>query len=417
MSSKNETSNKVIVVGAGFSGLLTCYFALKNNFNVELYEENKIGGLLTTEIENEVSSGLNPVEYAANGLLNFPMIQQISKDIAAKIIYSDKIKTKKRYFFSHENLTRWPLSFFQTFQALLYFLKTLLFFQLKPKNNETVEDYGCRVFGKNFTQNILLIALKGIYGKNTSELSASLIFKKKLVKAKHTISFDNGMEFFCNKLFQYLTSFTNFKFINDKFELSSQQNHPIIFCTNARSASELLYSSQPEVSKLLSQIEYESTLTVTLQLTKGKTKIEGFGCLNSSHDDTSFLGILFNHCIYPERYSRQSFTLIYSVDPQHFASLTEENILAQSKKDLESVLNLRLSKVDIELFRFKYWPVSFPKYNVRLESILQKLDSITLNSNVYLNSNYLGHIGLSQLCQQSFLTVEKIKQSYTKRKI
>src|SRR5216684_3956276 len=82
------------VVGAGFSGLVTAYYLVKDGFKVQISEQSsRAGGLIRTM---RTPHGL--VETAANGLLNSARLEALCADIGVPLLPTRR-DGRKRFIF------------------------------------------------------------------------------------------------------------------------------------------------------------------------------------------------------------------------------------------------------------------------------------------------------------------------------
>lgn len=85
---------KVVVVGGGFSGLVTAYYLSRRGFAVDLHEASpRLGGLIGTE---RLDSGL--VESAANGLILNDTVVELLTDLGVEYIHPLR-GAKKRFIY------------------------------------------------------------------------------------------------------------------------------------------------------------------------------------------------------------------------------------------------------------------------------------------------------------------------------
>ena len=181
------------VVGAGFSGLMTAYYLVKAGHSVQILEKSASPGGLIHTLQNP----LGLVETAANGFLNCPELEQVSRDIGVPLVETRK-ESRNRYIF-FETPRRWPLGLKQSIKAVPRLMRFGFFRspKLKPHLQETLENYSSRVFGSDVTFQLLEPALRGIYAGQIREMSASLIFSKYFdpnrPRVRSTVAPEKGM--------------------------------------------------------------------------------------------------------------------------------------------------------------------------------------------------------------------------------
>ncbi|MDP3444213.1 MAG: protoporphyrinogen oxidase, partial [Ignavibacteria bacterium] len=115
--------NKIVILGAGISGLTTAHRLVKEGFDVTLLESrDKPGGSMQTSLEDGFLADLGP----NSGLETTPLIKQIVDEVGLtdKMIYASE-SSNKRYILRNGQLHALPTS-------LSVFLSTKLF-SLKGK--------------------------------------------------------------------------------------------------------------------------------------------------------------------------------------------------------------------------------------------------------------------------------------------
>jgi len=144
----------ITVVGAGFSGLVTAYYLVKEGFNVRIFERSaRAGGLIRT-IRTE--HGL--VETAANGLLNSARLEAMCADIRVPL-QATRREARARFIF-RKRPRRVPLTVTEVLKIGLSLGGSLT--RLRPRPLETIADWGRRAVGAGATDYLLAPALSGV---------------------------------------------------------------------------------------------------------------------------------------------------------------------------------------------------------------------------------------------------------------
>lgn len=413
-------NKKIIVLGAGFSGLSISYWALKNGYSVELYEsKSEAGGLLETTI----LPGTHLAESAANGFLFQPEFEELEKDLGIKF-EATLPESKKRYIF-RKTFRRWPLSLWETIKTIAHMLWS--FPKWSPKPKETIEHWGNRIFGFCASKYILQTALQGVYAGRTSDMSASLIMgkyfsknSKKPINQRKKFEGENrwgththpkGMGMLMREWINYLNQQKNFQFFpNLTYQICKKNNipqdTPIIVCLPPYNAAEFLENSFETISKKLKKIEMLSVLSATIIFPKinnnhqisGETGMpKGFGILFSRDESFDVLGVLRNHCIFNGRSHEVSETWIYSGQ-----SLKVKDVWNKNDECLNFILNEREKLTGVKCkpicSKLKFWEAALPHYNIDLEDFLNSQEFKELpKSNIHLFGNYTGQIGLARI--------------------
>ena len=310
---------QVKVVGAGFSGLVTAYYLVKEGLKVQLIEKtSRAGGLIQT-IQTE--HGL--VETAANGIRNSARLEAICADIGVPLQATQR-EARARFIFRGRP-RRFPLSAAEVLKLGFRFAASAT--NLRPRPFETIVDWGRRVIGAGATDYFLAPALGGIYAGDPERLSASLVFGQAVLpahlqttkalrpKLRGTVAPPKGMQQLIEGLCTYLEH-AGVKFLfNQDGKVGTGE--PAIICTSARGAAESLADAAPQLSLSLREIEMMPVVTVTCQYEPAAARLKGFGCLFPRSEGFRARGVLFNECIFAGRGPAHSETWIFggALDP------------------------------------------------------------------------------------------------------
>ena len=395
--SENHASKKIVVVGAGFSGLITSYYLLKQGSKVEIFEsQGRSGGLINT-----LQTEHGPVETAANGILNCAELESLCKDIGVELI-STKAESRNRYIFRNGRALKWPLKISETLRLIWFILRYLVFKKsVAPQLNESVSAWGARVLGSSASKYSIETAVLGIYGTEAKHLSASLVLRRlfsankesrpKLDLGRGTVSPKNGMGELMSKLTDYLVR-NGVKFNFDVEVLSPTQLPAcdfLVIATSVEHATDLLLScSDPraEVLKAISMVPITSTTVFTKPLEKAKTV--GFGVLYPQGDGNFALGTLLNNYIFENRSQNcQSDTWI-----SPGAEIRDQILIDSILSEREKVLH---QKVDLLSYQVNRWAKALPRYDLDLEKAVSDIEVV--RGRIALIGNYLGEIGLKQI--------------------
>ena len=302
----------VKVVGAGFSGLVTAYYLVKEGFKVQVVEKSsRAGGLIQT-----IKTPHGPVETAANGIRNSVRLEAMCADIGVRL-QGTRREARARFIFRGRP-KRFPLGSSDILKLGFRFASSAT--SLRPRPFEAIADWGRRVVGGGATDYFLAPALGGIYAGDPNRLSASLIFGQASLpahlqttrparpKLHGTVAPPKGMRQLLDGLSNYLQSAgVEFVFNHDK-KLAGDE--PAVVCTSAGAAAECLADVVPQLSESLRQIEMMPVVTATCQYDPAAAKLTGFGCLFPRNEGFRARGVLFNECIFEGRGPAHSETWI-----------------------------------------------------------------------------------------------------------
>ncbi|XDD47577.1 NAD(P)/FAD-dependent oxidoreductase [Leptospira sp. WS39.C2] len=398
----------ISIYGGGITGLFLAYHHVKNGDIVTLYEEKEtLGGVIGTKKESE---GL--VELAANGILLTDDIKSMLDDIGLTPVFPNKA-SKRRYFWTNQKLSQFPISLFSG-TKLLY---SILLKKLKFEPNLNFEEWGNQMFGRSVTKNIIEPALGGIYGTRLNELYPDSIFskwdgsgsstifkeiKKHKKKTYGTVSFPNGMGDLITHLRNYLAKKITIKTGISISQLSDIQkkNRSIRICISLK---KLL----PILKPILKSDNIPNLLTISTITRFGETKLTKkpcFGVLFGKNEGIQALGVLCNSDLFPGRVNGNlhSETWIYPASPSK-----------ESKKNLETILENDRSTITMKMETAKKiyittWEGVFPAYDKHLFSFNQTLDQFEMEwekkgMDIKFYGNYRKGIGLRSLFESTML--------------
>lgn len=396
----------ITVVGAGFSGLTTAYFLLKQGHKVRIKEKaDRAGGLIKT-----IPTPHGLVETAANGLLNSARLEAMCADIGVPLIPTRK-EGRKRFIFRGKP-KQVPLTLSDIGRMALRFGVNAR--TLRPRQFETIADWGRRVIGRGATDYLLTPALGGIYAGDPERLSASLIFgraslpdhlatnRPQKARVRGTVAPANGMQQLIDGLQNYLEKAgVEFQFNQ---QLPVHSGEPAVVCLSARATAEYLAQDAPAVSAALREIEMLSIATVTCFYATDAAKLNGFGCLFPRDQGFRSRGVLFNDSIFAGRGPARAETWIFggALD-SGVVKLTDAEFADLIASERERFYRKKDQTLDIYVTR---WPNALPHYSIEFEKVLTTLPAPP--GNVSLVGNYLGRIGLAKILERAAVVAEKV---------
>ena len=397
------------VVGAGFSGLVTAYFLTKQGFKVQVYEQSsRAGGLIKT-----IRTPHGLIETAANGLLNSARLEAMGADIEVPLLATRRAGRKRFIFRGRPKQI--PLELSDMLSVGLRFARNLN--SLRPRQFETIGEWGSRVVGGGATDYLLTPALGGIYAGDPKRMSASLIFGRALLpdhlgtrrperaKVHGTVAPPNGMQQLIDGLYDFLND-AGVEFLFN--HPAPQEDCPTVVCLSASSASDYLAGFAPEVSQSFAKVEMLSMVTVTCFYPAEAARLKGFGCLFPRDQGFRARGVLFNDCIFEGRGPAHSETWIFggALDPE-VVNLSEQEIAEFIASERERFYGDHDDSVEIHITR---WPNALPHYTIDLERILMTLPPPP--PNIALVGNFLGRIGLAKILERAAVVADDFGKRY-----
>jgi protoporphyrinogen/coproporphyrinogen III oxidase len=452
------SSKKIVVLGAGISGLTTAYFLSKKGFDVIVLEKKgEPGGSMESVMENGFLFDRGP----NSGLEITPVISTIVKDLGLEneFVYANK-EGNKRYILRNNQLHALPMSPPAVLKTRLFSTAAKFRVLGEPfmgRSNdgyyESVADFVKRRLGKEFLDYAIDPFVSGVYAGNPERLSVKSAFPKlyeleekygglivgtiksikerkgrseKSKQSAKMFSFKNGMQTLPKAIadgLSYKVSFfseatsierngDNFKIRYNKAGAKSELDcEKVISTVPAYIAAELFKSFDAELEKHLNEIYYPPVFVLLLGYKKLDIKqpLDGFGFLVPSKENKSFLGAIWNSVIFPNRANDEyaSFTLFIggSRNPE-IGKYDREIITKKAKAEFQEIM-----KIDAEpmFTSSKFWDRAIPQYNVGYiehEKYFEKFEKD--NPGIILSGNYRGGISVGDCIKNANEITEKI---------
>lgn len=371
--------SQVQIIGAGFSGLSLGYFLTKLGVKVSIYESrDRVGGLIQT-----VQHPFGLIETAANGLLLNDTVSELFRDL--NIQFAVKHESAGRRLIYRDGFKKWPLGIGATLIMLFKFVTNKILFRFAPIKNESVIDWGSRVFGSEFTKYLLAPALNGIYG--TSDLSAELIYRAfRSAKGSKvtTVAPDKGMSELIDSMKKYIVDHGGEVITSTMGDV--RLSKPTVLATSATAAAMMLVEVAPELSRQLSKVKYLPLTTATFFYDLEVPSQKAFGCLFPAPQKFNALGVLFNSYIFQNRSNCLSETWMFGK-----VGMKESELLDCVSTDRERIFG---QKCRPKAYRVTEWPAAVPHYSCQLKEVI---DQLKPPPQIYLTGNYLGALGLAKI--------------------
>ncbi len=453
---------RIVIIGAGISGLSLAFFLLEKDPNADLIvleSKQRPGGKIWTEkIEGFLCEG------GVNGFLdNRPRTLEIAGKVDLKPLRSNDA-SRKRFIFSDNRLHRLPESPPAFLASELMSLKGKLRIMAEPvipgnvKDEETLAAFSKRRLGKEAYEKLIDPMASGIYAGNPETLSLRACFPKiydlesrygglirgmirlqrerKNQGSKEKVgagpggtltSFYNGMGELADAIRGFLGD--RLRLGNKVQEIEKKGSGYSIFLTDgsnieadivvsaspAYAVSEMVKNMDMRLSSLIAEIPYPALSVVCLGYRKEKirTSIDSFGFLIPSREKRKILGTLYDSSIFPNR-APEGYVLLRSmVGGARYSSLAMENdakLADLVKGELAAIMDIRSDPDFTRVYRHE---MAIPQYNV---GHIERLKNIALllqkHRNLYLTGNAYKGIGVNDCIENSFSLAEKVIEEY-----
>ena len=178
---------------------------------------------------------------------------------------------------------------------------------------------------------------------------------------------------------------------------------PVVCCLPAPVAADWLGGT---VGESLRAVRYSSLVSVTAFFRRAELPglPEGFGCLIPRDEGRGVLGLLFNHCIFPERVKDPhtvSLTGILRLDgdgASRSSGTSDEEAVAAVSSDVHALFGGTAAPIDAVVSR---WPRAIPIYDPEMVARWEAIDAELRRERggVQLFGNYTGEISLRGMAQ------------------
>jgi len=456
------SSKKIVVIGAGISGLTTSYLLNKKGFDVTVLEKkSEVGGSIESVNENGFLFDRGP----NSALETTPLINQLVEELKLQneLLYANK-EANKRYILRNNKLHALPMSPSALIKTELFSTKAKLRLLMEPfvgRSNDgyyqSVAEFVSRRLGKEFLDYAINPFVAGVYAGRPEELSVKSAFpklyaleedyggliigtirsirkrRKRAEKSKQSakmLSFKSGMKALPEAIANYLGEKV---LLNCEVYsiIKSNGNYKVIFKKNGEDNSiscDAILSTVPSfiAGNLFEKFDerfkfhcdaiyYPPVLVYFLAYNKKEVgqPLDGFGFLIPEKENKSFLGALWSSVIFPYRAKDDyaTFTLFIggSRNPE-FVKEEREILLSRVRKEFEEIMQITGQPVYSST---RFWEKAIPQYNIGYIEHERFFDEFEKqNPGLFISGNFRGGISVGDCIKNSELVCEKINLQF-----
>ena len=455
-----KSNKKIVVLGAGISGLASAYWLFKEGLDVTILEASgKPGGSMQTETEDGFL-----IDYGPNsGLETTPLIRQLAKEVGldGEMIYANK-SANKRYILKKDSLIPLPMnpvSFLKTKlfspASKLRLLKEPLIGRSSDGYNQSIAEFVRRRLGKQFLNYAIDPFVSGVFAGDPEKLSVKSAFPKLyrleeeyggLIKgmikgakernerneeskqSAKMFSFINGMQSFPETIANKLKNKIYYNCRIEKVVKNEQdyiincikKNEELNFTADvvlstipAYTAGKIFKSIDNDLPGHLDSIFYPPVIVLYLGYRKDDINrpLDGFGFLIPSLEKKNFLGAIWSSTIFENRAAEgfAAFTLfIGGAKVPEVLNNNKEVTIATAIKEFSQIMGIESKPV---LVKEKSWNKAIPQYNIGYidhEIYFDKFEKE--NPGIYLGGNYRGGISVGDCIKNSKRIAENIAE-------
>jgi oxygen-dependent protoporphyrinogen oxidase len=453
-------NTKVVIIGAGISGLTATHILHKVGYDVTVLERNdKVGGSIETVLEGGMMFDRGP----NSALETTPIIAQLVEELNLKdqFVYANK-EGNKRYILKDGKLHALPMSPPAFIKSKLFSGKAKLRLMKEPFIGrstdgyyQSIAEFVTRRLGSEFLDYAINPFVAGVYAGNPEDLSVKSAFpklyaleedygglivgtirsirkrKKRKEQSKQSakmLSFKDGMQVLPKAIAGALGNRVKLnadvvsirKTGEGKFGVTYKNDGQtltllvdvIISTIPAYRAAELFSDFDYKFKDHCADIYYPPVLVFYLVYNKknvGQT-LDGFGFLVPSKERKSFLGAIWSSVIFPNRSDEDSaaFTLFVggSRDPG-FVDDNEEAVVKRVRNEFEEIMKI-IGKPVYTSTRF--WEKAIPQYKLGYVEHENYFDHFEKeNKGIIISGNFRGGISVGDCIKNAELVVQKIK--------
>lgn len=454
--------SRVIVIGAGISGLTTAFWAREFGWEVTVLEAAPVpGGTMRTKREDGwmVETGPN------SALETSPVFGEMFRllGIEAERWYANS-ESDKRYILRDGELHPLPMSPGLFLKTRLWTTKGKLRLLKEPfvgraAREETIAEFVERRLGREFLDYAINPFVAGVFAGNPEQLSVRSAFpklyaleekygglikgmiggarerKKRAEVAKdraRMFSFAGGMQFFPDAIAGHLgdairynahvvriapqgvASGTAERFRVDLADGQSFAADAVVVGVPAYAAAELLRPFAPALAPMLGQVYYPPVAEIFLGFRDAQCSrpLDGFGYLIPAVERRKILGTIWSSVIFPNRAPARHFALTTFVGGSRQPELLkcdDAALLRMVLAELESIMGVTGAPVYSHIER---WDHAIPQYNIGHQKTVDAiLDCERQHPGLYICSNYRGGIAVGDCVMNGKKTAERLTTS------
>jgi oxygen-dependent protoporphyrinogen oxidase len=445
----------VAIIGGGISGLAAAYYLSRAGFPCTIYEAGpRLGGVIHTERVDGCVVEAGPDSFISQKPWAMELIHDLG--LAGEVIGSND-HLRKTYILRHGRLTPMPDGLYLMVPTAVWPLVTtgLLSFATKARMglelwrspaaaaspDRSVADFVREHYGQEAVDYLAEPLLAGIYGGDPENLSIASVLPR-FVELERTygsltrgvlasrrsapagstaplfLTLKKGMRQLVKALEQAIAgrvtvvpaAVSSVEAHGDGYRLSwpegSAEAGQVVVATPAHTAGSLLRRLAPELSELLAQVRYHSSITVALGYDRAGFRhgLHGFGFLVPRVERRlltacTWVGTKFPHRVDEDRVLLRAF--VGAGADEALLDRSDESLEAGVREDLEWLMGV----TETPLFcRVQRWRRAMAQYGVghqsrvvEIQARVAKLPGLHLAGNAYLGIGIPDCIRTAQL--------------------
>ncbi len=453
-----KKNGKVIILGAGISGLSTAFWLDRAGYDTLVLEaDGQPGGSVNTKIENGFL-----IDYGPNSSLETsPVIKELIDDVGLsnQMIYASEA-AKNRYILKGDQLHPLPTNPVQFLKSDLFSVRGKLRLLQEPfikassdGYHQSIATFVKRRLGQQFLDYAIDPFVSGVFAGDPEKLSVQSAFPKlyqleekygSLIKgmikgakerksrgeaSKHSakmFSFIDGMATLPNALAEKLKSQILYQcqvnkitstpegfqvYFQDQGKATNILAGTVISTVPSYIAQSIFKEIDNQLTAHLSQIYYPPVLVLYLGYKKSDVfELDGFGFLIPRKEKKKFLGAIWNSTLFPARAGEDAVSFTLFIGGARNASILEgqdHNVLIKEViKEFQQIMKINADPVYTSS---KFWPNAIPQYNIGYQQHEEYFIEFEKKyPDLYLSGNYRGGISFGDCIKNSRILVDRI---------
>jgi oxygen-dependent protoporphyrinogen oxidase len=453
---------KVVIIGAGISGLTAAWRLRKLGVDVIVLEkQGEAGGTMRTLLDGDwmIESGPN------SALETTPYFKQIFEElgISESMRYANNA-AEKRYIMRDGNLHALPMSPGAFLSTNLWTLRGKLRLLKEPfvgraDKEETIAEFVERRLGREFLDYAINPFVAGVYAGNPEHLSVRSAFpklyaleekygglikgmikgrrerKKRAEKAKdraRMFSFDKGMGVFPAAIAAHLGDAIKYNCTVDPLAIPQSSNgngrrwavtytqngtnhtlqaDAVVLSTPAHSAAKLIQHVSASLAETLDRIYYPPVIEVFLGYRRDQIGIplDGFGYLIPAIERRKILGTIWSSVLFEGRAPDGHVALTTFLGGSRQPELTRQTDDEARASVHTEIANIMKVKGDPVFARVNRWERAIPQYNLGYGKTIDAIVQCEQNHpGLFLCSNFRGGIAVGDCVMSAERTAEAV---------
>ncbi len=439
-----------LILGGGLAGTTLAVHLFKQGVEFLLLESSpRLGGKVETHWTPEACLEMGPNSFSNQSDEIFRLLELLEMD--ADLLKANEA-AKNRYILNKGKTVRLPGKPTEIFttealspRAKLRFLSELFYVPAKEREEESVQEFFTRHFGKEVADRFADPFVSGIFAGDPAKISLAaafptmaeaerrsrsliryLITQRRTAKATpQSFQLKKGLESIFHRAREKLgpeririseqvrevvPEGRQFRVITDRENYTTSQ----VYLTVPSYGAAPLVPRRTELSSLLQQIDYAPVVTCHLRVSREESfSFNGFGILLPSLEQRGILGVLWNSSSFPDLYPDKGhhYLTVYLGGDRHREILekTDEGIRRIAGREVQDLFHLKGEPTFIQMKRH---PQAIPQYRLHHGKIIRGIErALTDLPGLKLAGNYLAGISMPSTVAQAASLVTQRSQS------